>query len=483
MAGFDPDVFGAPTAPAAAGFDPDVFSTPSVKPKKLNVADDAISRGARGFAAEGSDALGGVSQQVLNGLAGFVRGAGSIGATLARPFESADENAQRRTGIDRNMASVGAQTDSLAYGGGKLGAEIAGTLPIGGVLGKGAAAVLPRLGMSAPAVNAVASGLSTGGFRVPGLTGVTGVGARMGAGALTGAASAALVEPEQTRDGFLIGGLLPPAVQAGGKAGQALGDAFRSGAQGLMQSAVKPTLAQLRSGDAKVAIQTMLDNGISPNASGVEKLRGLIDSADDRVTQGIAGSNAQVFMPHVADRVKDTRATFMNQAAPGNDIQAIDAVRNNFLNHPQYPGPTMSVQDAQALKQGTYRVLAGKFGEQGSASTEAQKAIARGLKEEIAQAVPGVSAANAELSKLLKTLTVAERRAMMEGNKNPLGLTALAGNKAAFMTFLADRSAAMKAMAARGMYSASNMPVGGLLGNPALVPYVRQGLLASEANP
>jgi hypothetical protein len=141
----------------------------------------------------------------------------------------------------------------------------------------------------------------------------------------------------------------------------------------------------------------------------------------------------------------------------------------------------MSVQDAQAMKQGTYKVLAGKFGEQGSASTEAQKALARGLKEEIANAVPEVALTNAELSKLLKTLSVAERRALIEGNKNPGGLSLLAGSKAGLLGFLADRSAGLKALAARGMHSASNTPMQGLL-SPAMVPYVRQGLLATESN-
>lgn len=507
MAGFDPDVFGGQSQ--GDGFDADVFGSPA--PKQLsrsqiaaNVQNDPISQGARSFAGQGSDALGGASQFALNLLAGGVRGAGSIGATLAYPYDKAQDmihgdrgrnlsslvtgrelpsrNEERRARIDENMQSIGADPSSLTYQGGKLGTEIMGTLPIGGIAGKGAAQVLPRLGVSAPVTNAVSQGLATGGFRAPGMTGAGGIATRVGTGAATGGLSAGLVNPEQAGDGALIGAVLPPAVQLAGKGGQFVGDAMRSGAKSLMQSAVKPTLAQLRSGEANVAIDTMLQNGISPNAVGVEKLRGLIDSADNKITQQLAGSNAQVFMPHVADRLKDTRAAFMNQAAPTADLQAIDSVGTNFLNHPKYTGPTMSVQDAQALKQGTYRVLAGKFGEQGSASTEAQKAIARGLKEEIATAVPGVSEANAELSKLLKTLTVAERRALMEGNKNPGGLALLAGTKTGLLGFLADRSAALKALTARGMYSGSNLPVGGLLSNPAMLPYIRQGLLASEAN-
>ncbi len=453
------------------------------------VNNDAISKGARDFAGQGSDALYGASQAVLNALGGFVRGAGSIGATLARPFESAQENEQRRAGIDRNMQAVGAQPDSLFYKGGKLGAEIAGTAPVGGVIGRGAAAVLPRVGVSAPVVDAVAQGLATGGFRVPGLSGAPALAARVGTGAVTGGASAGLVDPEQAGMGAIIGGALPPVTQVAGKAGELASDKAKDAARWLMGTAVKPTLAQHKSGDAAVAIETMLQNGISPNMKGVEKLQGLIDNADAKITQGIADSNAQVFMPHVADRLNDTRTTFLNQVAPNagphgfGDIDVINDVENSFLNHPQYPGPLISVQDAQKLKQGTYRILNGKYGEQGSAMTEAQKALARGLKEEIAQAVPGVSDANAELSKLLKTLGVTERRAFMAQNNNPMGLGLLSPTKAGLLAFLADRNAAIKALAARGLYSAADVSAPGLLTNPLMLPAVRQGLLATEASP
>ena len=67
-----------------------------------------------------------IAQDVLqhgkNIVGGFIRGAGSIGATFARPFETGAENEERRARIDTNMANlVGADPNSLLYKGFKLG--------------------------------------------------------------------------------------------------------------------------------------------------------------------------------------------------------------------------------------------------------------------------------------------------------------------------------------------------------------------------
>ncbi len=200
--------------------------------KPLDIANDPISKGARNFAGQGSDALGGLSQGVLNILGGAVRGAGSIGATLARPFESGKENDERRARIDQNMQSVGAQPDSWLYKGGKLGGEIAGTAGAGSVLANGvrAAGATRALSGLEPIVNGVARGLETGGFRVGELAG-TGAGtiARLGTGAAVGGASAGMVSPEDVGTGATIGGILPGATQLAGKAGSALRSSLSGG--------------------------------------------------------------------------------------------------------------------------------------------------------------------------------------------------------------------------------------------------------------
>lgn len=204
---------------------------PSVKDQ---IDNDAISKGARGFAGQGSDALGGASQFVLNLLGGAARGAGSIGATIARPFESGAENDQRRVRIDENMANMGAQTDSWAYRGGKLGGEIAGTAGTGGVLANGVRAAAGARALSGlePILNGVARGLETGGFRVGDLAGTgASLATRAGTGAAVGGASAGMVNPEEAGFVALAGGVIPGGAAVGGRAFERLGSAMRGNSQ------------------------------------------------------------------------------------------------------------------------------------------------------------------------------------------------------------------------------------------------------------
>lgn len=147
-----------------------------------------------------------------NALGGAIRGAGSIGATLARPFETSSENDDRRKRLDENMRNlIGADTESLTYGAGKIGAEIAGTAGVGGTLAK-TLTFAPKL----------AAAVSSGGFMAPGANMAT----RVAGGAITGGATAGLVNPDDALSGAVLGGALPPAAKALGAAGQAVGRQF-----------------------------------------------------------------------------------------------------------------------------------------------------------------------------------------------------------------------------------------------------------------
>lgn len=442
------------------------------------------------------------AQKVLGGLrdaaAGAVRGAGSIGATIVAPIDIATDalagkglslqsNRQRRADMDAALAGLtGADPNSLLYRTGKLAGEVAGTAGAGGVLANGLRVALPAAGVAAPTVNALATGLQTGGFSTPGLSGLNALLARMGTGAVTGGAMAGMVDPANTSTGMLVGGLLPPAVQVAGKAGEIAAERLHAAANRLMQSAIKPTIKQLRTGDADIAVRTLLDRGINPTRGGVEKLRALIEGTDDQISSAIAGSNAMIDKGNVVNALGQTRTQFGNQVSPAADLSAIQGVEEGFLAHPNFPLPQtqIPVQAAQDLKRGTYQVLSKKYGQMGSAEVEAQKALARGLKDEIATAVPEVSALNAEQSRLLTTLNVAERRALMEMNKNPMGLAALAHDPKTWALFMADKSALFKSLAARLVNQAPDAgTTAGLLTSAAQRPLVRSGAVAIEANP
>jgi hypothetical protein len=62
----------------------------------------------------------------------------------------------------------------------------------------------------------------------------------------------------------------------------------------------------------------------------------------------------------------------------------------------------ISTSDAQALKTGTYRQLKSKsYGEMKSATIESQKALTRGIKEELANQFPEIAKLNAKEGELL----------------------------------------------------------------------------------
>tara|TARA_R110000868_G_scaffold54575_1_gene170485 strand:+ start:2187 stop:3605 length:1419 start_codon:yes stop_codon:yes gene_type:complete len=220
-------------------------------------------------------------------------------------------------------------------------------------------------------------------------------------------------------------------------------------AESLMQSALKPTIGQLKSGDAAIASKTLLENGINATKGGVDKLKGLVGDTNENIVNAISASTATVDKNQVIAALADVKNKFGKQVSPVSDLNAIDSVQSGFQAHPMLQGNSIPVQLAQQLKQGTYSVLAKKYGQLGSAETEAQKALARGLKEGIAEAVPEVAALNAKESALIKTLGVTERRALMDMNKNPMGLSLLANNPATWAAFMADKSALFKSLAAR----------------------------------
>lgn len=200
------------------------------------------SKSAAPAAAPADDKFGfvkGLGQQVMNAGAGAVRGAGSIGATILAPYDMArdamdgkglslESNRKRRSDMDAALGSLGADPESLLYGVGKLGGEIAGTAGMGGVLARGASAIPLLSARAAPLIDAVGSA----GLRAGGATGLAGAGARAAGGAITGGLSAGLVSPEDAALGAGVGAVMPGALQLAGKAGDAAGRLMRGPEQG-----------------------------------------------------------------------------------------------------------------------------------------------------------------------------------------------------------------------------------------------------------
>lgn len=402
------------------------------------------------------------------------------------------------------------------------------------------------------------------------------IAAALPAGAVTQGVTEATDDPLL---GAAAGMLTPMAPRAMRSVGNAAAGKLDSTARSLMQSALKPTIADLRKGNVDPAIQTLLDNGINVSRGGVDNLRGRIGVLNDDISSRIADSSARVGRENVLAALADTRQRFTNQVSPTADLAAIGKVGDDFANHPYFAqveaqgvpllealstatmgkqqalqaagklqtlaaqqqnlahggginlataqpenqlyfnagslgGKALSpsaypvaglprisgrythnidrvpegesgsrdamaaykqrradevaaqnavaeweairgsipVQQAQAIKQGTYRELKNKYGQIGSAETEAQKSLARGLKNEIADAVPEIAGLNAQESALINALNVTERRVLMEANKNPMGLASIAAHPSGWAAFMADRSGLFKSLAARAAY-------------------------------
>jgi hypothetical protein len=175
-------------------------------------------------------------------VAGGVRGAGSIGATLLAPIDAAARAVgvqndfigrdDRREQMDAGLRTLGADTNSFAFGAGKLGAEIAGTAGAGNVLAKPVMALANTryaAGLE-PLLEGVGRGLQTGGFRVGELAGTSAaIPARLATGGAVGAATAGLVNPSDAPAGFAIGAGLPVGAQIAGKVGERVGGVMRKG--------------------------------------------------------------------------------------------------------------------------------------------------------------------------------------------------------------------------------------------------------------
>lgn len=247
----------------------------------------------------------------------------------------------------------------------------------------------------------------------------------------------------------------------------------------LMQSALKPLQKQLESGQAKTAIQTLLKEDVNPTLTktifgkGIDTLQAKVDTLNSQIVDVIKNSKGTVNKSQVVAYLDDLEKNALNSALPAGDIAAIQAARQEFLSHPLLKNiEEIPIQLAQKLKVGTYKSLGEKaYGELKGATIESGKTLARGLKDLIGKAEPGVLGLNKESQALYDTLDVAERRAFMEANKDIAGLSTLSKDMKNQIAMMADRSAPFKALLARTIYKAGKAgeKYTGLLGKE--IPY------------
>jgi hypothetical protein len=250
-------------------------------------------------------------------------------------------------------------------------------------------------------------------------------------------------------------------ITLAGNVAKAAAPALSGAASWLMRSALKPTATSPAKG-AK-AVQTMLDDGYNVSEGSLDAMRARIASLNDEVEAAIAASNARVNKNEVASYTQDVVKKFENRPEALQAIKAAEDAELALVNKPMLaPGPTMSVQDAQRLKRG-YQSSIGErgYGELKTPATEADKAIARGLREKISEVVPEVAPKNAKEAELINAAKRLQQRVAVEQNKNPIGIGAAITQPWMLPVWMWDRSAYAKSLVANGLYAGrEQLPAG-----------------------
>jgi hypothetical protein len=170
-------------------------------------------------------------------------------------------------------------------------------------------------------------------------------------------------------------------------------------AERMYQSALKPGPGSYSLPEVKSMVRTGLENAIPVSEEGVQKLGSLVEDLNNKIRAQIAASPmATVNKYAVASRLEDTYATASNQVNPVKAQTAIGRSGNEFLANQSPEIPALKAQD---IKTGTYKQIAGSYGELSDATKEAQKSLARGIKEELVKQFPEIGQLNAKESQLL----------------------------------------------------------------------------------
>jgi len=181
-------------------------------------------------------------------------------------------------------------------------------------------------------------------------------------------------------------------------------------AERLYESALKPSKTKKNLPNISRQVQTGLENKIPVSQAGADKISSLVDGLNKEIDDLIKSKPGATVSPtKVASRADDMIPEWKAQVNPASDRSAIKKSKKEFLKEHQVRlTPTSApldipipVEEAQAIKKGTYVQLRKKYGELGSAQIETQKNLARGLKEEIANIFPEVSELNAKEGSLI----------------------------------------------------------------------------------
>lgn len=250
-----------------------------------------------------------------------------------------------------------------------------------------------------------------------------------------------------TMIGGLVGSKAKPAVEGAGRF--------------FMQSALKPGKAARQSGKAGRAVDTMLKEGMNVSKGGVEKMQTMVDDLNNVVDDIVKNSSTTVDRDKVVNYLQDVVKKFENRPDAIEAQKAVEKAWEQFVTHPMVSGSKqIPMQTAQQLKRGYQASVGDKgYGDLKTAATESEKAIARGLRTEMAAGEPGIVSPLSREAELINAKKLAAERVLADANKNPIGLGALISQPWMLPIWMWDRSPLLKSLTARGLYSAAG-PIG-----------------------
>lgn len=295
---------------------------------------------------------------------------------------------------------------------------------------------------------------------------------RTGTGATEGYGLGTLINPDEAGAAAGIQGGLAGLTHGISELAQPI-------ANRLMHSAIKPSDKYLRADKVDSAIQTMLDYGVNPTqkatiwGKGLDTLHAEKARLAALVDELVKGSPNVINKQAAINEVEKLRPQMVGGGATANELSALDKYLAEQETNPILKGQeTISAPAAQEIKQGLYKKIGSNayLNPQSTPETvEGAKAYARGLRKDIERAIPEIAPINADETRIFNALSVAERKALNEANKDIMGVSWISPNTKKQIAMLADRSAGFKAILARMVNDAGNkanalsqLPVGTL---------------------
>lgn len=223
----------------------------------------------------------------------------------------------------------------------------------------------------------------------------------------------------------------------------------------LMGSALNAPLKYRLNGASERAARTMLDEGVNVSERGVDRLTQLGMAARNDANAAINSSTATIDKGVVGNRLQPVISEIERSNPTPNTARAtVEGIYNQYMSNPLIP-QNIPVRQAQDLKQGLYRLIDERFGQIANDTnvTAAQKALARGFKEELEAAVPAVVAPNATQSQLWNAQKLARQAVAKNQGSAILGFSPVAHGPSGFVAMLLDKNALLKSLSARALHS------------------------------